>query len=118
MPLTDKELQVLRMLVAEAQKNEKKDGWLPNVTLPVSSDERRVICDKLLACGCLKTMNALDGTEYNAWSTWMLPINMYKGLPSVGTEGIFYTILKYLYTVGLLNPHTRASSLTFIFPVL
>lgn len=54
MPLTDKELQVLRMLVAEAQKNEKKDGWLPNVTLPVSSDERRVICDKLLACGCLK----------------------------------------------------------------
>ena len=29
-----------------------------------------------------------------------------------------YTILKYLYTVGLLNPHTRANSLTFIFPIL
>ena len=26
------------------------------------------------------------------------------------------TIFKYLYTVGLLNPHTLASSLTFIFP--
>lgn len=33
--------------------------------------------------------------------------------------GIFYlTIFTYLYTVGLLIPHTRASSLTFIFPIL
>lgn len=28
----------------------------------------------------------------------------------------FYTIFKYLYVVGLLNPHTLASSLTFILP--
>ena len=31
---------------------------------------------------------------------------------------LIYTILKYLYTVGLLIPHTLASSLTFIFPAL
>lgn len=30
----------------------------------------------------------------------------------------FSTIFKYLYTVGLLNPHTLASSLTFIVPVI
>lgn len=31
---------------------------------------------------------------------------------------LIYTIPKNLYTVGLLIPHTLASSLTFIFPAL
>ena len=37
-------------------------------------------------------------------------------LPSRRRALFYFPILKYLYTVGLLTPHTRASSLTFIFP--
>ena len=34
-------------------------------------------------------------------------------------RGPFHSIIfKYLYTVGLLSPHTRASSLTFICPLI
>ena len=40
-----------------------------------------------------------------------------KGMLPVVKAGFFYlTIFIYLYTVGLLSPHTLASSLTFIFP--
>ena len=40
-------------------------------------------------------------------------------LPQQESRGFIHpTILKYLYTVGLLSPHTLASSLTFILPVI
>ena len=45
--------------------------------------------------------------------------NDHHSPPFSRKAGISYpTIFKYLYTVGLLNPHTLASSLTFIVPVI
>ena len=50
-----------------------------------------------------KTMKAIS-TQNNA------------RLPSRRRALFYFSILKYLYTVGLLTPHTLASSLTFILP--
>ncbi len=43
----------------------------------------------------------------------------FPGIISGRRRASFYpTIFKYLYTVGLLSPHTLASSETFIFPAI